>query len=149
MANLVPMTKSLPAAVISLVQLLENWRAMDPLPEGVTREELVGAALTLAPLMAPSDPKSYAVALERLFTVLPRPTKESLKVWRELLARYPTKTLHMAVDTVIMGHKWQTPPTIAEMVEACQQDASFKELCGWKHRIDTALWKLKMTSRSS
>lgn len=65
--------------------------------------------------IAPAGAKVTAVLLDRLFAVLPMPNSDGLSIWIELLSEHPTWALKEAIDDCIREHKWNNPPTIADI----------------------------------
>jgi hypothetical protein len=88
---------------------------------------LNSASAEVASLLAPAGAKATAVMLDRLFSVLPMGNADGLPVWIELLQDLPADVLRRAIDEVIRRHRWNTPPTIADVVAAADEDDEYQE----------------------
>ena len=58
---------------------------------------------------------------------LPMPNSDGLSVWIEMLENYPSDVLKRAIDVLIRRHKWNSPPSIADVIEQAEADPSYKE----------------------
>lgn len=131
----------------STLQWLESWTAENPVPTMLTESKLKAAISEAERLLRPCDPKIYLLVMDRLFTGLQMPSKEALMVWREILAPYPADVLKRATDYVLRTHKWETPPKVAQLVEACDQDPDYRERRLLLTRGKMALAKLESQNR--
>lgn len=127
------------AAVLSTLRSLENWGIAETLPANTGN--LGMALLEIEATLAPAHPKSYAVLLDRLFASLPMPPRESLTTWRELLAPYPPDVLKRATDHVLRTHKWETPPKIAQVIEAAESDQFYRRRLSAKSTLQKAIMR--------
>ena len=137
------------AETLSTLRSLTNWSLAEPLPPNVGDLQLALREVTLS--LSPSSPQAHAVLMERMFASLPMPPKESLKTWRDLLAKYPPDVLKRATDKVLETHKWETPPKIAQVVEWAEIDASYRRRLNAKSTLEKAImrqgWDRKDQSR--
>lgn len=87
------------------------------------------AAVALA--LAPATEREVVGLLAgRLFAVLAMPEvsddgPDVIGIWVDRLRRFPPDVLARAIDAVIDRHKWPRPPTIADVVQACNEDADY------------------------
>jgi hypothetical protein len=109
--------------LLSAVRLLKSWRYPEDLPEGIP---------PLKPILAeaegyltPMGPKAAAVLLDRLFSVLPRPSDDALPHWLSIIGGYPVWAAEPAVADLIRSYRFGRPPLPAELISLIEANPTF------------------------
>jgi hypothetical protein len=110
----------------SLLRRLDGWTPMHRYPDEL-EVGFVPALAEVRAVLAPAGTKGATVMLDRLFAVLPMPNEDGLSIWLEHLEYIPADVLRRAVDAVIRRHKWNSPPSIADVIEAAEADREYVE----------------------
>jgi hypothetical protein len=120
----------------------------DPLPARLDIDDLRAAYRKAEMLLVPASAKTVSVLLDRLWATLPmpktktgQPDKAAIAEWKRHLSPYPEDLLSRAVDSVVLTHKWETQPKVAQVIEHLRDDMA--ERTAWRNKLRNAGMKAK------
>jgi len=133
---------------------LDGWTIADPLPANIDIDVLRIAFRKADTMLRPAAPESVMVLLDRLWATLPmpkvrnkagewEPDKAAIAEWKRHLSKFPEDLLARAIDTVVLSHRWETPPKVAQVVEALRSDLD--ERTAWRNKVRNAGMKAKLS----
>jgi hypothetical protein len=148
------------AAEQSLRRDLDAWTVADPLPANLDIDALRLAYRKAETALLPASPEAVMVLLDRLWATLPMPKvrekgadgkptgqmipdKAAIAEWKRHLSRFPEDLLAKAIDAVVLSHKWETLPKVAQVVDAMRDEMD--ERTAWRNKVRNAGMKAKMS----
>lgn len=110
----------------SFERLLERWSPVDVVPAKAV-QWLPAAVAHADAAVEPCGLKAAAVMLDRLWSVVPMPSDDALRVWIETAAKYPADLVRQAIDRIIETRTWERdPPLPGQLVIGLRDDLAVR-----------------------
>lgn len=132
------------AELLSAVRSLKSWKFAEPLPEGLPDMEAVRAESSR--ILEPGGPK-VAILLDRLFSVLPVPTEESMPEWVRLIGEFPLWAVAEGVESLIRSFRYGRPPLPADLINAIEAGETYRRRRAMHDRFGSALLRAKLDAK--
>ena len=130
-------------AIDWLALSLDGWQPNHHL-NAATIEQIPSIIEQIDRLLQPAGQTAAARELDRLFSVLPMPTRhegapDPIEIWLELVGSYPADAIRRAVNALIAGYHWPRPPLPGDLMQHLSTDRRLFELRKLRVKASVAL----------